>query len=292
MVAAVVMLYKKCEWFRNAVHAVINAVAGFFLDLWSNIQATWSAVAGWFQTNVIQPLVGFFSNLWANIVAVWQAAGSWFQDNVAVPIQNAFQAVSDFVRGIFNGLLGFVESMINSVIGAVNKFVGGFSGIVEKAASFLGVDWDGIAEVPEVTLPRLAKGGIVDNPTILEAGEAGTEAIIPLSELWGQMEGIFDNSISGLSDRIASLAEQMNAADAGSRTMSLSNLLDRFGGGNDDDGPEPDGGGPIYIYYQPQYHFESGAPDQDDLTNAEHISQEEFDRRMDRYLKDRKRKDF
>ena len=395
VIAIIVLLYTKCEWFRNGVHAVINAVvgffkgaataiAGFFSGLWSKIQAIWSVVAGWFQTNVIQPLVnfftpiietvsqifrgcwiiiqaiwvsvsgwfqtnvitplvsffssavqavsgffsglwtgiqgiwqtvsgwfqtnviqplvnffapivesigGFFSNLWANIVSVWQAAGSWFQENVATPIQNAFQAVSDFVRGIFNGLIGFVEGMINRVIGGINSFVGGFSGIVEKAASFLGVEWDGIGEVPEVTLPRLAKGGIVDNPTVLEAGEAGTEAIIPLSELWGQMQGIFDNSVSGLSDRIASLAEQLNAADMGSKTTPLADLLGSYGGGNDGGG-DPDGNAPLTIYYQPVYHFEGGAPDQDDLTNAEHISQDEFDRRMAQYLKHRKRTDF
>ncbi len=102
---------------------------------------------------------------------------------------------------------------------------------------------------------------------------------------------IFDNSVSGLSDKIASLAETLNAADIGSRVMPLSDLLGRFGGGNDDE-PDPDGDGGITIYYQPVYHFEGGAPDQDDLTNAEHMSQEEFERRMDLYLKNRRRKDF
>ncbi|MDE6776687.1 MAG: hypothetical protein K2J25_02010, partial [Oscillospiraceae bacterium] len=34
--------------------------------------------------------------------------------------------------------------------------------------------------MPTVSLPRLAKGGIVNKPTIAEIGEAGTEAIIPL----------------------------------------------------------------------------------------------------------------
>lgn len=150
---------------------------------------------------------------------------------MATPIQNAFQAVSDFVKGIFNGLLGFVEKMINGVIGAINKFIGGFSGIVEKAASFIGVDWDGIAELPQVTLPRLAQGGIVDNPTILEAGEAGTEAIVPLSQLWGQMQTMFDNSITGVSDRLATTIEQLNAKDIGSNAPSLSDLLDRLGNG-------------------------------------------------------------
>lgn len=378
-IVAVVTLYKKCEWFRNAVDKAIAAVVGFFRNAWENIKQVWQAVSGWFQTNVIQPLVnfftpiietvsgifrgcwiiiqavwqaasgwfqtnviqplvnffstavqavsgffsglwsgiqfvwqtasgwfqmnviqplvnffapivesigGFFSTLWTNIVTVWQAAGAWFQDNVATPIQNAFQAVSDFVKGIFNGLLGFVEKMINGVIGAINKFIGGFSGIVEKAASFIGVDWDGIAELPQVTLPRLAQGGIVDNPTILEAGEAGTEAIVPLSQLWGQMQTMFDNSITGVSDRLATTIEQLNAKDIGSNAPSLSDLLDRLGNG-------PEGDKPVYyITYSPQYSFNGEAPSKEDLVEAESMSQEEFNRMMDRWAKDHSRKDF
>ncbi len=297
VVAAVVTLYKKCEWFRNAVDKAIAAVVGFFRNAWENIKQVWQTASGWFQMNVIQPLVnffapivesigGFFSTLWTNIVTVWQAAGAWFQDNVATPIQNAFQAVSDFVKGIFNGLLGFVEKMINGVIGAINKFIGGFSGIVEKAASFIGVDWDGIAELPQVTLPRLAQGGIVDNPTILEAGEAGTEAIVPLSQLWGQMQTMFDNSITGVSDRLATTIEQLNAKDIGSNAPSLSDLLDRLGNG-------PEGDKPVYyITYSPQYSFNGEAPSKEDLVEAESMSQEEFNRMMDRWAKDHSRKDF
>ena len=93
------------------------------------------------------------------------------------------------MKGIINGLLGFVEGMINGVIKAINKFIGGFSGIVEKAAAFIGIEWGGITELPPVTLPRLATGGIVTAPTILEAGEGGEpEAILPLSKLAALLE--------------------------------------------------------------------------------------------------------
>lgn len=211
-------------------------------------------------------------------------------DNVATPINNAFQAVSDFVRGIFNGLLGFVENLINGVVGGINKFIGGFSGVVEKAASFIGVDWGGISELPTVSLPRMAKGGIVDNPTILEAGEAGTEAIVPLSQLWSQMQGMFDNSIGSLSDQIASLAERLDAAEIGSNAMPLSDLLGKFA--DPDDGSDDGDGPPITIYYQPEYHFDGGAPNKEEMVKAGRISQDEFDQHMAQYLKGRRRKDL
>ena len=56
---------------------------------------------------------------------------------------------------------------------------------------------------------------------------------------------------------------------------------------------DPEGGGPVYhITYAPQYCFEGGAPSREDMTDAEHISQEEFERRMNQWMKDNARKRF
>lgn len=318
VIAILVVLYTKCEGFRNFVNSVASAIvgfvknaasaiAGFFKNLWATIQGIWSAVSGWFNLNVIQPLVnffapivesigGFFANLWASICSIWQAAGTWFSENVTTPINNAFQAIGDFVKGIFNGLIGLVEGMINRIIGAVNGFIGGFNDVVGWGASFIGVDWEGLATIPEVSLPRLAKGGIVDSPTILEAGEAGTEAIVPLSELWGKMQSMISGPVGYMADRVSALADRMEAMEIGSTATPISELLAKLqelGRGGDPDPDDPEGGGPVYhITYAPQYCFEGGAPSREDMTDAEHISQEEFERRMNQWMKDNARKRF
>lgn len=359
VIAILVVLYTKCEGFRNFVNSVASAIvgfvknaasaiAGFFKNLWATIQGIWSAVSGWFKSkvidplvnffapipgiiggffsglwtsiqsiwatvsgwfnlNVIQPLVnffapivesigGFFANLWATICSIWQAAGTWFSENVTTPINNAFQAIGDFVKGIFNGLIGLVEGMINRIIGAVNGFIGGFNDVVGWGASFIGVDWEGLATIPEVSLPRLAKGGIVDSPTILEAGEAGTEAIVPLSELWGKMQSMISGPVGYMADRVSALADRMEAMEIGSTATPISELLAKLqelGRGGDPDPDDPEGGGPVYhITYAPQYCFEGGAPSREDMTDAEHISQEEFERRMNQWMKDNARKRF
>ena len=359
VIAILVVLYTKCEGFRNFVNSVASAIvgfvknaasaiAGFFKNLWATIQGIWSAVSGWFKTNVIDPVVnffapipgiiggffsglwtsiqsiwatvsgwfslnviqplvnffapivesigGFFANLWASICSIWQAAGAWFSENVTTPINNAFQAIGDFVKGIFNGLIGMVEGMINRIIGAVNGFIGGFNDVVGWGASFIGVDWEGLATIPEVSLPRLAKGGIVDSPTILEAGEAGTEAIVPLSELWGKMQDMISGPVGYMADRVSALADRMESMEIGSTATPISELLAKLqelGRGGDPDPNDPEGGGPVYhITYAPQYCFEGGAPSREDMTDAEHISQEEFERRMNQWMKDNARKRF
>lgn len=302
-------------WFKtNVIDPVVNffapipgIIGGFFSGLWTSIQSIWATVSGWFNLNVIQPLVnffapivesigGFFANLWATICSIWQAAGTWFSENVTTPINNAFQAIGDFVKGIFNGLIGLVEGMINRIIGAVNGFIGGFNDVVGWGASFIGVDWEGLATIPEVSLPRLAKGGIVDSPTILEAGEAGTEAIVPLSELWGKMQSMISGPVGYMADRVSALADRMEAMEIGSTATPISELLAKLqelGRGGDPDPDDPEGGGPVYhITYAPQYCFEGGAPSREDMTDAEHISQEEFERRMNQWMKDNARKRF
>lgn len=302
-------------WFKtNVIDPVVNffapipgIIGGFFSGLWTSIQGIWATVSGWFNLNVIQPLVnffapivesigGFFANLWASICSIWQAAGAWFSENVTTPINNAFQAIGDFVKGIFNGLISMVEGMINRIIGAINSFIGGFNDVVGWGASFIGVDWEGLATIPEVSLPRLAKGGIVDSPTILEAGEAGTEAIVPLSELWGRMQDMISGSIGSVADRVSALADRMEAMEIGSTATPISELLAKLqelGRGGDPDPDDPEGGGPVYhITYAPQYCFEGGAPSREDMTDAEHISQEEFERRMNQWMKDNARKRF
>lgn len=302
-------------WFKNnVIDPVVNffapipgIIGGFFSGLWTSIQSIWATVSGWFNLNVIQPLVnffapivtsigGFFANLWASICSIWQAAGTWFSENVTTPINNAFQAIGDFVKGIFNGLIGLVEGMINRIIGAINSFIGGFNDVVGWGASFIGVDWEGLATIPEVSLPRLAKGGIVDSPTILEAGEAGTEAIVPLSELWGKMQSMISGPVGYMADRVSALADRMEAMEIGSTATPISELLAKLqelGRGGDPDPDDPEGGGPVYhITYAPQYCFEGGAPSREDMTDAEHISQEEFERRMNQWMKDNARKRF
>ena len=302
-------------WFKtNVIDPVVNffapipgIIGGFFSGLWTSIQSIWATVSDWFNLNVIQPLVnffapivesigGFFANLWASICSIWQAAGTWFSENVTTPINNAFQAIGDFVKGIFNGLIGLVEGMINRIIGAVNGFIGGFNDVVGWGASFIGVDWEGLATIPEVSLPRLAKGGIVDSPTILEAGEAGTEAIVPLSELWGKMQSMISGPVGYMADRVSALADRMEAMEIGSTATPISELLAKLqelGRGGDPDPDDPEGGGPVYhITYAPQYCFEGGAPSREDMTDAEHISQEEFERRMNQWMKDNARKRF
>lgn len=121
VIAILVVLYTKCEGFRNFVNSVASAIvgfvknaasaiAGFFKNLWATIQGIWSAVSGWFKSKVIDPLVnffapivqwisGFFQGCWIIIQAVWAAVSGWFKTNVIDPVVNFFTPIPGIIGG-------------------------------------------------------------------------------------------------------------------------------------------------------------------------------------------------
>ena len=88
--------------------------------------------------------------------------------------------VADVVVGVFktvvNGVLHAIETILNKPINTINLLVG----VINKVPGI------NIGKLPTFKLPRLAKGGIVNNPGkgvnmgSYVAGEKGAEAIVPL----------------------------------------------------------------------------------------------------------------
>lgn len=270
----------------RAVPQIITAILGSFgtigTDLAAVFSGAWQAVK-----EVFAPVGEFFSGVWSSIQGAFGSIVEWFSGVFA----KAWQAVKDVFStggaifvGIVDGILGGFKTVVNGIIGGLNAVIKvPFDGINSalntiKGVSIVGLkpfDWITPISIPQI--PMLASGGVVDQPTILEAGEAGTEAIIPLGELWAQMQDMVANGIEGPTDRIAELLAE----------------LDDGGRGGDDDDRWPEGDGPIYqITYHPEYHFEGAAPNRDDMVEAERMSQDEFNQKMAQWVKDNDRKRF
>jgi hypothetical protein len=96
---------------------------------------------------------------------------------LANALKAPFDAVARFIRAIFNSYLGMVEKFINGAISGINKLIAA----ANRALSALKLPT--IPTVSEVSLPRFAKGGVVQGPTVAMVGEAGREYIIPESKM-------------------------------------------------------------------------------------------------------------
>jgi phage tail tape measure protein, TP901 family, core region len=86
---------------------------------------------------------------------------------------NAFKAAGDKISDIWSGIWSTIKGFINKIIDGINKMIGGLNKLKFKAPDwvpFIGGKSFGI-NIPKI--PRLARGGVVSDPTLAVVGDAG-----------------------------------------------------------------------------------------------------------------------
>jgi hypothetical protein len=123
-------------------------------------------------------------------------------------IKTYFTAVLNIYKSIFNG----IASLWNNTIGKLSfTFPSWVPGLGGKGFS-----------VPNI--PMLAEGGIVTGPTLAMIGEAGPEAVIPLSKMGGMGGGITVNVNGGLATSAEIGQAVVNAIRAYNRSAGPANI--------------------------------------------------------------------
>lgn len=214
LVAAIVIAWNKSETFR----AVVTAA-------WEGIKAAALSVVAWFQTYVwptLQRVIGFIIGYYRLLWTVFSSVVKWIIDK-GVALVGWFTGLPDkigsAVSGMWDGIKTAFRNALNWVIDAWNSFRLQFP-------SF-DFDWNGPLPGGEVTvggwtvdtpnLPRLAAGGIVTRPTLALIGEAGPEAVVPLSRGRGMGDTIIVNITKPLG-RPSDIAREVGAAVRQSRS--------------------------------------------------------------------------
>lgn len=126
--------------------------------------------------------------------------------------RKAWSGLVDIFRGIASTLGTILKAPLNGIIGLVNGAIRGLNKI--KIPSWVpGLGGKGI-NIPQI--PKLARGGIVDQPTIAMVGEAGKEAVMPLenntgwiNNLAGQIAGQIGGGQSNASDESVTILREI-----------------------------------------------------------------------------------
>lgn len=167
VVSSVLTEFFSAAW--NGIKGIWDAVSGYFSGIWESVKSVFSGVESWFQS--------IFSAAWTAVQGVFSNFGSFFQglwDTIKSTFSNLGSSLSDAIGGAvksgLNGVLSMIENTINNGIGLINGAIGLINALP-------GVN---VGTIGELSLPRLAKGGIVDNATTAIIGEDGREAVIPL----------------------------------------------------------------------------------------------------------------
>lgn len=159
------------EFIKGVFTRIKDTVTGVWDAMWGAVRGAWDAAYGFISGGIAKArdfIVSAFTTVKDKVTAIWDA--------IKGVVQRAVDAVVGIGSGIWDGLKG----IINSGIGFLNAAIRGFNNLIGAVNSVPGVS---VPTIPEI--PKLAAGGIVNRPTLALVGEAGPEAVIPLSRLRG-----------------------------------------------------------------------------------------------------------
>ncbi|WP_394434768.1 NlpC/P60 family protein [Streptomyces sp. SGAir0957] len=102
VVAAVVLMYNKFDWFRAAVDAIWAAIKVSAMWLWDKVLKpvfTWIGdLCVWLWSNVIKPYFGYVVSMWKRVASVAQ----WLWEKVLSPV---FHKIADIISWWWNNIV-------------------------------------------------------------------------------------------------------------------------------------------------------------------------------------------
>lgn len=137
--------------FNEIISFIKNVFSGNWQGAWQNIKNIFSNIWEGMK-NTVKTIFGLIGKMAINI-----------GKTVGATISGAFKAV-------VNGVLWAIENILNTPIRTVNRLIG----VINKVPGI------NLGYLNTFNLPRLAKGGVISQPTQAIIGEAGREAVVPL----------------------------------------------------------------------------------------------------------------
>ena len=196
------------SFFRNAweiIKAVWDVVAAYFAAVWNAIKTVFSVVkdvlTGDFKgawdgiKSIFEGFANFFSTLWDSVKRIFSAVGSFFRDTFGAAwdaVKGVFSNFSSFFSGLWDTIRntfsdlgasiadaigGAVKAGINGVISIIENTINGAIGLINGAINLINkIPGVSIGKMSNLSLPRLAHGGIIGNGGAMVA-EAGPELV-------------------------------------------------------------------------------------------------------------------
>lgn len=225
---------------KSTITTIINAVSTTISTVLNSIKTTFSTILESIKTTVNTIFNAIKSKI-TTIMGTIQSGISTALSSIKTTWSNMWESMKTTVVNIFNGIWSSIKGVINSIIGGVEKMangvINGINGMIRALnnLSFDVPDWVpeiggktfgfNISTIGNVSIPRLAKGGIVDQATIAMVGEAGQEAVVPLENNTGWMDKVAARIGEIISMNIRAIIGEMDAGEEW-QTIHTTVLLD------------------------------------------------------------------
>lgn len=198
------------------VKTVFESILKIISDVWNGVvKPIFQAIKDFIEKLIIPVLQNLFNiaskvfegiksvveRVWNGIMDAIRPVVEWIDTNVMPPIRKiadgigeAFQGAKNVVEGIWDGLMNIIKGGINWIIDRINEFIGHINNLIQGVSDVASAIPGGSPIDFRVGyIPRLAKGGVIDSPTIAMLGETRhQEVVLPLEENTGWMDKLAD----------------------------------------------------------------------------------------------------
>lgn len=216
---------------KNVFSSVATWFKTIFSSAWSNVKNAWSGAKTWFSTiwtgikNVFASVNTWFkskfSSAWTNIKNVFSGWGSFF-GNLWNQIKNKFTglgtslgtAIGGAVKTAINRVISWVESTVNKAVRLINN-------AITTINKLPGVN---VGKISEISIPRLATGGFVNEGQLFIAREAGAEMVGSMNNRTTVANN--DQIVEGISQGVYAAVVAAMSQSSGERPTNVNVYLD------------------------------------------------------------------
>lgn len=200
VIGVIVLLWKKCDWFRKAVIAIWDFIVAAFKKWWSVFSGFWTAI-GEFIGGLFKKWWDMFSGFWGGIFEfivtafkAWWGRFSAFWSGIGDFFSGLFTKWWNLFTGFWGSIIDFFKSIPGKVSSVTSGMFDGIKNAFKAAVNFVIRGWNSIKlslpsvdmgplgkfggftlQVPQ--LPLLAKGGDIRGAGDVIVGEAGPERL-------------------------------------------------------------------------------------------------------------------
>ena len=223
-------------WFGTTWEEVWSSVKSFFETIWNGITAFFSSVWNGIKTtvttqvNAVRTVVStVFNAIKTTASTIWngiKSAISTVVDGIKSKVSSAFESVKSTASNVFNGIKSTATSVWNGIKSAIVTPIEAARDKIRSALDAVKGFFSGLKlQLPHIKLPHFRvsgtlsimppsvphlsidwykEGGIMTKPTVfgmngsalMAGGEAGSEAILPLSGFYKQLEAMLEDKLN------------------------------------------------------------------------------------------------
>lgn len=223
-------------WFGTTWESVWSGIKSFFEKIWNGIVAffsgVWNSIVSTVtvQINAVKTVVTtVFNAIKTTATTIWngiKTAISTVVDGIKSKVSSAFESVKSTAASLFNGIKSTATSVWNGIKTAIVTPIEAARDKIRSALNAVSGFFSGLKlQLPHIKLPHFRvsgtlsisppsvphlsidwykEGGIMTQPTIfgmngsalMAGGEAGAEAILPLSGFYKQLEAMLEDKLN------------------------------------------------------------------------------------------------